>query len=336
MRIGFLLSTLGGSPLQVGLDRGLNALGHNVEDYNPNASYDLVLVWNQSAHTLVYKYPEFPKGNVPIAFIDCAEYGYFRRLPEVIHQYANTFSPGAMKHDTKNPWEQQKLKQYLEGKSFPYFIREFSKYVDFPNAYHPIDYPLYYHSECPLPPSRNEYLRRTLDLFCSWGCSHPWRIKITEALRNAHVKSEIQILEEIGADGKPIPRMPQELYFERTRAAKCSVSFDGYGSGSFRVTEVLVRCLLLQGPLSIHRYMPLIDGVHCVEYSVQSDGEKFLSTDVADKLHDALADPEGSYRIYESGFDHCMTYYTEKATAEYVLRVIEAHDWNKPTQLEIG
>jgi hypothetical protein len=111
------------------------------------------------------------------------------------------------------------------------------------------------------------------------------------------------------------------------------VSFDGYGSGSFRMTEVLVRTLLLQGPLSIHRYQPLIDGVHCIEYGVANDGELFLHTDVCAKLSEALKDPERSYRIYEQGYRHCMAHYTEKATAEYVLRTIEKHDWSKPTAL---
>lgn len=345
MRVGFMLSNWGGSPLQVGLERGLQSLGHAVLPYHPLGRYDLLVLFNQTAHRTDYFYPPFPlRSTPPLAFVDSAEYGYFKRLPERVLQYSHAFAPGSMAHDTKNPHEQARLKQFLEGRSFPYFLREYSKYVRYPAEYHPIDYPLYLHSECHERPDREEYLRRELDLFVSWGASHPWRLPITAALRGANVKSEIQVIGESltpeqgrdsvekGAD--VVTRLPQALYFSRTRAAKCSVSFDGYGSGSFRLTEILVRTLLLQGPLTIERYAPLVDGVHCIEYRVYSDGEEFMGTDIADRLRGALADPEGSYRIYEAGYDHCFTHYSERATAEYLLRTVEAHDWNRPTPLE--
>lgn len=330
MRIGFFLSDRGGSPLVIGLERGLQQLGHHVENFNRHAGYDLVLIFNQSAHTTGYVYPEFPKAKVPIAFIDTAEYGYFKRLPNVIANYATAFMEGAMGHDTKNRRQQERLRAFLAGRSFPYFLREFSRYVAFPKNYHPIDYPLYHFSACPHRPDREEYLRRELDLFVSWGASHPWRLHITKALRDCHTRCEIFVLEENGT-----PRMPQGQYFNRTRAAKTSVSFDGYGSGSFRMTEVLVRCLLLVGPLSIVRYAPLINGVHCVEYEVSTAGEEFISTDICAKLRESLADPEGSYRIYEAGFNHCQAHYTERATADYVLRMVNSHDWKTTTRLTV-
>lgn len=347
MRIGILLSTLGGSPLQVGLERGLLALGHRVEAYHEGrGGYDLLLVFNQTAHTTQYHYPMFPVNPGPVAFIDTAEFGYFTRLPDRYRRYANTFAPAAMAHDTKNKREQERLRGFLEGRSFPYFLREFHKCIDWPAGYHPIDYPLYLYSEEPRLPDREEYLKRDLDLFVSWGASHPWRLHITEALRRANTKCEIQVIgesltpqqgrAEVERGACVVQRMPQPLYFERTRAAKCSVSFDGYGSGSFRVTEVLVRTLLLQGPLSIHRYAPLVDGVHCREYRVESDGETFVGTDVAQVLRRALDDPEGSYAMYEAGYAHCLTHYTERATAQYVLDVAERHDWTRSTVLDIG
>lgn len=330
MRIGFFLSNYGGSPLVAGLERGLKQLGHLVENYYPMAGYDLVLVFNQCAHVTNYVYPEFPKPGIPIAFIDSAEYGYFKRLPGVVHNYATAFSEGSLNHDTKNLTEQRRLQAALEGRSFPYFLREFIKDISFPVGYYPIDYPLYHYSVCSHAPNRDEYMARQLDLFVSWGASHPWRLKITEALRHCHTKCEIKVLEENGT-----PRMPQVQFFEKTRSSKCSVSFDGYGSGSFRMTEVLVRCLLLQGPLSIHRHEPLINGLHCVEYDISHSGEDFIETNVCKVLRNALADQERSYRIYEAGFNHCMTHYTEKATAQYVMDVVHKHDWKKPTQLTI-
>jgi hypothetical protein len=235
-----------------------------------------------------------------------------------------------MTHDTKNTHEQTRLLNYLDGKSFPYFIREYLKFLDWPVSYHPIDYPMYHFSECNIPPNREEYLRRDLDLFVYWGASHPWRMQITQALRDAHTKCEITIIGENGA-----PRIPQHQFFTRTRAAKTSVSFDGYGSSSFRLTEVLTRCLLLVGPMAMYRHAHLVDGVHAVDYQVQSDGEQFISTNIAAKLHEYLADPERAFRIYEAGYHHCWTYYTETAVARYLLDIVQRHNWNEPTPVRL-
>lgn len=329
MKIEFFLSDKGGSPLVDGLRRGLKQSGHEVVE-PASGGCDLRMVFNQSWHTLDYCYPAFPDDSVPLVFVDSSEYGYFKRLPGVVGRFWNAFSEGSIRHDTKNRYEQLRLMGWLEGRSFPYFIREFSKHFVFPGGYHPIDYPLHLHSECHDVPNLEEYLRRELDLFVSWGASHPWRLQITEALRACHTRCEILVLEENGT-----PRMPQAEFFQRTRSAKCSVSFDGYGSSSFRLHEVLVRCLLLAGPLSIERYAPLVDGIHCVEYAVESDGETFLGTNVCAKLKLALADPEGSFKMHEAGYQHCMAHYTEKATAHYVLDVCAKHDWSKATPLDI-
>jgi hypothetical protein len=331
MRIAFLLSSKGGSPLVVGLERGLTQLGHRVVPYGEDPDCDLIVIFNQCAHTTDYQYPEFPSKEIPIAFVDSAEYGYFKRLPNVINQYANAFAEGSLSHDTKNKGEQERLREFLRGKSFPYFLREYSKYVRFPKNYYPIDYPLYAYSDCLTRPQQFEYLHRDLELFVSWGASHPWRMNLTEVLRGCHTKCEIYVIGE-----ESTPRMPQNLYFERTRAAKVSVSFDGYGSGSFRMHEVLVRTCLLMGPLSIHRSMPLIDGVHCLEYSVDTRDEEFLGTNIEEKLRILLDNPDFAYELYSNGYDHCRTYYTELATARYLIETVQSHDWSRPTTIELG
>lgn len=331
MKVAIYLASLGGSPLQVGLERGLKQLGIDVEYYRHSHGYDLVLVLNMCAHSLAYVYPPFPPASIPIAFIDTAEYGWGKRGPDIIRQYANAFSPGSMTHDTKNPTEQRKLRQFLEGRSFPYLLREFSKYVEWPKAYWPIDYPLYLHSECHERPDREEYLRRQLDLFVSWGASHPWRLNITEALRALPIKSEIYVLEQNGA-----VRLPQPThYFPKIRGARASVNASGYGSSSFRLNEVLVRTCLLQGPMEIRFRAPLIDGVHCVEYQIEHNGMDFISTNVGEKLLEVLSYPERSFLIYQAGYHHCHEFYSEKATSQYVLDVVAAHDWSQPTQLDI-
>lgn len=332
VKFAFFLSTFGGSPLQGGLERGLRALGHSVEYFHNNRGrdFDVLVIFNQTAHTPSYAFPEFPAYDVPVVMVDAAEYGYFRRLPEVVKDYANFCAPGSMNHDTKSIHEQTRLKNYLQGRSFPYFLREFSKYLNFPKNYHPIDYPLYHLSHCSDRPDLGDYLRRQDKLFISWGASHPWRWQITNALRVCSPDSEILVIGE-GSTG----RMEQSTYFNRMTRARSSVSFDGYGSGSFRMTEVLVRTLLLLGPLSIHTHAPLVDGQTCVKFDLNTNGEECTGTNVCEKLGEVLDNPEWAFRIHEAGYGWCMDHYTEVETAKYFLSVVEAHDWSLPTELEV-
>jgi hypothetical protein len=332
LRIGFFLSSQGGSPLVVGLERGLQQLGHSVEAYRDQQMYDLLLVVNQSAHRTDYQYPPFPtEKNVRFAFIDTAEYGPGTRCTHSLRrQYANAFTGSAKLHDTKNPGQQERLHHFLEGRSFPYFLREMFADMQYPKSYHPIDYPLYAHSVCHARPSREQYMRRAEDLFCWWGGSHPWRVNLTQELRAHPCQKTVRLIEEDGT-----PRLPQREYFARIENAKCSVSFDGYGSGAFRICEVLARTVLLQGPLSIVLREPLRDGVTCVEYQVDSDGETFLKTNIGEKLQWVIDNPEAAFQIYDQGYEHVNSKWTERATAEYVLQICESHRWDVTTPLEV-
>ncbi len=331
MKFAFFLSTWGGSPLQGGLSRGLVSLGHEVASFHNGKehNYDFLVIFNQTAHRVDYAYPDFPAYDVPVIFVDSAEYGYTRRRKEVVKDYANAFSTGSMTHDTKSVHEQTRIKNYLEGRSFPYFLREFSKYLEYPENYHPIDYPLYHLSHCSDRPSMADYLGRLDGLFLSWGASHPWRWTITNALRT-HPRSNVLVIEENGT-----PRMEQSTYFNRMVRARCSASFDGYGTGSFRMTEVLVRTLLLMGPLSTRVPFPLVDGETCVEYSLDVVGEECRGTNVVEKLNMVLDNPAYAFLIYENGYDFCMSHLTETETARWFVEKIEAHDWSKPTALAV-
>lgn len=330
MRIAFLLSSHGGSPLTIGLERGLKQLGHHVEPYHLGISCDLLIVFNQCAHTTAYIYPEFPAepDKTPIAFIDTAEYGWTKRVHEPVSAYWNAFSSGSMEHDTRSPNEQGKLRRFLEGRSFPYFVREFHNDWNFPIGYHPIDYPLYEPSVCHRRPRRGEYLSRQMDVACLWGLSNPWRVQLTAELEAAAFNKDVYVIER---DGPRLPQFGGNGYFARIEAARCSISFDGYGSGSFRMTEVLCRTLLLQGPMSIRTHAQLIHGETCWAYCVWVDGPEYLRSNLVEQICSSLADPIRSYEIYARGYDHCMTHLTEKATAQYVLRVVDGHDWNQPT-----
>lgn len=333
MRVALLLSDRGGSPLTIGAERGLRELGHDVVEYRRGVGCDLLVVFNQSAHTRDYVYPEFPADDdrTPVAFVDTAEYGWTKRVHEPPERYWNAFAPGSLEHDTKNAEQQLRLRRFLEGRSFPYLLREFWNAWEYPRGYHPVDYPLYGPSASWRLPMRDEYLRRSVDVACVWGLSNPWREHLTAELEAASgLRRDLYVVERHG------PRLPQfgeGGYFSRISRARCSISFDGYGSGSFRMTEVLCRTLLLQGPLAIRTRAPLVHGETCWAYCVWVDGEHYVRSDLVEQLGRALEDPERAFRIHERGYHHCMSYLTERATAGYILDVVHRHDWNTPTTI---
>lgn len=311
MNIGFYLSSLGGSPLQSGLERGLIELGHNVKYGTDDC--DLVLVFNQCAHDPSYVYPD-AKITAPIVFIDAAEYGPKGR--ENHTKYHHAFSRGSMTHDTKSEVQQRKLYDMLQGRSFPYLLREMWVDQEYPDCYHPIDYPLYHLSSRTKLDTLDEYIKRTTRVACIWGLSNPDRVSMTEVARKAR-KSDVYVIEQDG------PRLPQAEYFRRLENARCTISADGYGSGSFRMTEALVRTALLMSPLKIKTRAPLVDGETMRDF--------WNTNELKAEIIFMNEYPEGAYETYRNGFDHCHTYYTEKATAQYVLDVVASHDWSKPT-----
>jgi len=326
------MSQHGGSPLQASLWRGLHDLGHVVSVFHNGRprDFDFLVILNQSAHTQHYAYPDFPPYKTPVVFIDTAEYGYFTRLPHTFGKYVNTFTPSAMGHDTKNHYEQTRLKNYLQGKAFPYFLREMHVDKKYPDTYYPIDYPITNTSWCHTRPDKDTYLNRPLDLYVSWGASHPWRWGITNELRSIACRSYIKVIEENGH-----PRLHHRDYFAGMEGAFASVSYDGYGSNSFRMTEALVRCALLQGPIKHVMRYPLKDGETCIGFDVVHSGDDFVATDVGAKLRGILASPETAFEVYRNGYEHCMTYLTETRAAADFVDTVYKHDWSKETILDL-
>jgi hypothetical protein len=331
LRIGIFLSTLGGSPLQGGIERGLSQLGHTVERYRHNCPFDLVIIFNQTAHCPNYVYPDFPGNSIPLAFVDSSEYGYFSRLPDRYIDYWNGLTDKAISHDTKNYAEQKRLRDFLTGRSFPYFLREFSKYHEYPAGYYGVDYPLYYQSHCAKEPNREEYLRRPLDLYCSWGASHPWRLNLTDELRAVNVRSEIGIIEQNGHTRTP--QFGPGGYFEKMESAFCCPNHDGYGSSGFRLTECLVRCTALVGPLTMRMRDPLVDGETAIFYDIQSNGTEYVSSNIVERLQWIVDNREESFEIYRNGYTHCNERWTERAVAEYLLNTVTSHDYSQPTEI---
>lgn len=301
MRLSLWVSSQGGSPLVYSLQLA------GLDWYRKGEAYDCTLVFNQCAHTTGYTYPEWPEG--PIAFVDTAEYG--TRCDPI-----NAFAEDALDHDTKNRSEQERLRNWLRGRSFPYFLREMWSWHSYPESYHPIDYPLHPGSECKHVSTREQFLARENDVACIWGLSNPQRVPITRKVKSGEAKADVYVVDEDG------PRLRQDKYYARLLNARSTVNYDGYGSSSFRLTEGLVRCAVLQGPLRIRTREPLEDGKTCVAFDTQR---------LSEVLRWVRNNPERLYDIYRAGYEHCMRHYTVQATLAYIERVIEAHDWRRPT-----
>ena len=305
------------------LQYGLNELGHEVNArYDHGSNPDYVFIFNVSSHGKDYTYGELP--NHPrLVFVDSAEYGFFTHGSP---KYANAFSTMSLRHSCKNFHEQRRLMFHLAGKSFPYFLREMAGPVAYPGCYHPIDYP----NAVPIPPvcSATSFINRKIDVVIGWTFSHPWREDLTRKVREAHEAGRIKalIIDQ---------RLPKNEYLARLQLGISTVSFDGFGHSSFRVTEALSRCLLVNYTPPVHQRIAPADKVTCRTYEVESAGGDQVNTDLVSVIEHAVKHKEESYEIYRRGHELLSTQLTTKAWAQYVLDRCAAHDWSVPTRLDM-
>jgi hypothetical protein len=308
----------------------------------PGEAYDFVLLFNISSHSARYDFSDVGElKGYKFCFIDSSEYGWWTHYSHYKELFGTSFTAGSM---AAKPFCQQVLKQFLDGKSYPYIVREFYKGIDYPNSYHPIDYPLY-GVNTPIPPMATfeEYCARPNDVYVGWGESHPSRKDL------ARVVSKLPLKVVVNSGNK----LPQNEYFTNMLNARMTVAYDGYGSGSFREKEALARTMLFRNNMAIIQNAPLTSGQNFVEYQVQEklvDWDKdskysapyknfrdkhpvFESTNLGSIMLEWIQDLEGMYRVYEGGYKHLMENFTEKAVAQYVLDILEGHDWDKPTPI---
>lgn len=311
-----------------GLTRGLSELGHQTYHFNPGDSYDYVFLFNVSAHIQYWDWIGLEQLNgYKFCFIDMAEYGWWTHYDYYKDKYYSAFAPLAIKAKHLN---QVKLLEFLRGKSYPYFLREMYKGVEYHKNYHPIDYPLYFYSVSKKQPiSFEEFKNRHWDIFVAWGHNHQTRVGISEKIR-AIGGYKTHVL--CNSDAK----IPQFEYFSHLENAKLSISYDGYGSGSFRETEVLCRCVLFRNEQCVIRPYPLTDGVNFIEYKTDEilGDDKYpiyKNTNVDELMREGLKKPEELYQIYVNGYKHCMDYYTERAVANRILGILSKHDWGEVT-----
>lgn len=320
MRLGFHGAS-SGSIISGALTQGLTQLGHTVSAYRSGGTFDYVFLVNVSNHGQNYTYGQLPD-HPRLVFVDTAEYG---PLTHDDPKYAYAFSSGSLAHKEKNQAEQLRLQRHLTGRSFPYFLRELQLKVSYPDSYHPIDYPML----APFAPPQDwqVFKSRPYDFLCVWGLSHPWRSELDRRI-TLHRDSQTSLKFRLGAR-----TLDFFAYMNEMERSVSTVSFDGYGSGSFRVTEALTRCVLFIGPLHIRQRLNFVDGVNCVQYRVVGRDGRFVETDLLEVAEMTLADRRRCFDIYQAGRKLAADT-TCEAWSRYVLDVCARHDWNKPTSVD--
>ena len=360
LKIGIFISDKYTNPLLHSLQKGLVELGYDCSLYDKGNRYDYVFLFNVAGvynpvHGDWIKYSNLETIQDKIVFIDAAEYGWWTHYDCYASVYCNAFTKKAI--ESKSLYytaftsevakqlensEQTKLTNFLRGKSFPYFLREKYKAISYPKQYHPIDYTYTYMtmSQATKVPDKTEYLNRKYDFYLRWGNSHIFRKEIIDKI-NSIPGYRIDAIGE---------RISQSEYFKNLEDSRISAAFDGYGSGSFRETEVLSRCTLFQGKQCIDKYHPLTEGVNFVEYEVKNTmgtavgfgkinlapkgAPKYLDCDIDFLLQKYMANWDLCFQIYAAGYEHCMKYYTPRAVAKYVMEEVLNHDYSQPTPVE--
>lgn len=334
MKLGYFYpKPCGAGIIASSLQKGFADVGSSLQPYNPSSSYDYVLLFNCADHRTDYNFDGINSIKHKFAFIDTSEYGWWTHHDSYKDRYYNAFAPSTV---LAKPNAQQQLISFLKGKSYPYFIREYYKGVNYHKNYHPIDYPLHT-AHIPIPPlsSFEDYKNRPLDVYISWGPSHMSRASITEVVDKLPLRKEVSYRTKVA----------QQTYFNKLSSAKLSVSYDGYGSGSFRETEALCRTTLLRNSnMTMVQRDPIIHLRHFIEYGVEearinwdrTEGitdtqPRFTSTDISDIIMEYIKDTDLLYEIYRNGYNHCVTNFTEKATAQYIINILQSHNWGEIT-----
>lgn len=337
--IGCIIPQGYSNPLFYNLIWGLRSLGHRCEVYKVRTRYDFVFVCNVSSpyhperdgKNWILKYPNLDVVQDKVVFVDPAEYGWWTHDPAYGIEYYNAFAPWSIR--SKGSAEGQiELLNFLRGKSFPYFIREKYKSIQYPDQYYPVDYPL---ANISKKPDKDEFMKRVYDLYLRWGGSHLFRPKIVEEI-NSITGFKIDAVQA---------KINQFEYYTNTQNSRVSVVSDGYGSGSFRETEILANCVLFMREQCIDKHHPLTNGINFVEFKVNYEMTKpdsifvhgyqiYKDCNIKELLLEYMSDWDRCYSIYEAGYNHCMKYYSQKEFANYVLEKIYNFDYLKSTPVE--
>lgn len=328
MKIAYFVPQHAGAVIFGGMQRGFEQLGYPLHQFKPGGSYDYVLLFNCADHKTLCNFEGIDDITGKFGFIDTSEYGWQTHYEYYKDKLYSAFAPLTI---GMKPDGHKKLINFLRNKSYPYFLREYYKGVNYHKNYHPIDYPLYWASVCKKGLSSfEEYKNRPMDLYVAWGESHQTRKNITAILEKLPLKMHVSVG----------PKIPPQQYFMNLESARMSVSYDGYGYGSFRETELLSRLTYFRNRQIVHQHHPLTDGLNFVEYTTEeilddNHYPEFIDSNIGDIIMDHADNIDLMYEMYVSGYRHCLDNFTEMAVAKYILKTLRNHNWNEITSEEV-
>jgi hypothetical protein len=111
----------------------------------------------------------------------------------------------------------------------------------------------------------------------------------------------------------PQERLTSEEFFKRIKSSWLVWSPEGSGWECHRHYETLVNgAVPLMNYPTIHRYKPLIHGVHGLYYGCEAD-------DLIRVAVEALKDKQGLLKMVEQGREHLQSFYTKQKVLDYIF-----------------
>lgn len=202
----------------------------------------------------------------------------------------------------------------------------------------PIEWPCYLEST--ELATEEAFNARPIEVFNSWGFSHPSRPRLHADIFRAMTTQGIGVISEHnqyeGYFKGPCQRTWATIfspwyarrpitdilwYQERS---KLSVSLPGCGKKCFRHAEAPVSTIMAVAKDDLAWSFPWHDGVNCVRLNPGSSGMFFGCGQMFEDLHEATRRPD-LYQIYLAGQETIDRYRTKRYVNEYIIPKIAEH-----------
>jgi len=162
---------------------------------------------------------------------------------------------------------------------------------------------------------------KKFDIFCSFG-------QLDDGLRRpAH--NHCLELKSMGRDVLINKKFDFDTYLKMIRRSWIGVSAWGAGNCCMRMWEISANraCCFVQKPFIIYPNK-FVDGESCVYYSTIEEFKE--------KMEFYLDNKEECARIGQNAYDHIMKYHTGKKRVQYMLNVMQGHDWKVASEIEFN
>lgn len=281
-----------------------------------NSSLDILLVSRPDGY--VFNEDILSLKGKPYAIADVIEMGWDAEIIDTpFLGFPDTSEYSIFNHpqfnDNKSEW--QKLNDFIkENKQRFYLKRELLLQDQEDEVFEPLNYPAQY--PIPEPQSKEDFLKRPLDVFYSWGLSHPQRRRLQGDIWLGADKYgymvgdnlfwiELFMANESGSRwlSVNIPhycRFHSDQILNVNALAKISISMPGAGTSCFRHTESSSNAVMLMKNDNMAWSFPWEHNKNCIMFN-EFGGE-------VETCLQALSN-NNLYDIYRAGVENCKKYY---------------------------